>query len=644
MQTVIDAFRQLRSPLGQAAPHYSELPQLHFHTSKGFQLGFSFFMGIMPMVTLATWVGFWVFSDLEGMALFNRAWSIGIISGLVVSGAYFFMPILYAVGVTLYYRRRPLRTCLSMFNGAQKSMSVCLIAAGGAWLAVITFPHHLPTTTHGWVTWVVLVPFLAIALPRLLPSQARAARRRIPKGKRQAQALPFGLWLGRSTGWLAQQWHQTGVAPDIDIVLSQTDAAQNILVLGGIGSGKTTRMMQPLLVQLLDQSCGGLLFDIKGDVKHAVCALSETTQTRVVLIGPHQQPMNLLDGLTPEVAASFLKSTFLLGGSKLESFWVDTATELCRNTLGILSFAPERYSLQGLYAYLFDDEARDAHQEALNQQLVTLPPEQTRLLKSYVHYHDVIFSAFDEKVKSGVLATIAQVLSPFNHPDLIDAFCTQPETPMLMREVLDGAILLVDMPLARWGLGGKVAYTIIKLRFFNLMQNRIHHPEWNQDRAVFFMCDEYQDIISANKDGLSDLSFWDKSRSSQTIGIISAQSVSSVYAAIGDRDLAHAVLQNFRQKICFKTEDNATLSMLDNIAGRAHRQRVSTTHSEGQSSGGWTSPQTTSESDTRSVSEHHESVIDAALVRQLPPSQAITLLTLDGRSMDDVLELKPVFL
>ena len=108
------------------------------------------------------------------------------------------------------------------------------------------------------------------------------------------------------------------------------------------------------------------------------------------------------------------------------------------------------------------------------------------------------------------------------------------------------------MPLARWGLGAKVAYTFIKLRFFNMMQNRIHNPEWDQGRPVFFMCDEYQELISASRDGLSDLNFWDKSRSSKTIGVISSQSVSSFYAAIGDHDLPMQYYRIFGKNFVFE--------------------------------------------------------------------------------------------
>ena len=84
-----------------------------------------------------------------------------------------------------------------------------------------------------------------------------------PAGKRTDG---FALWIGEATGYLASLRHGAGIARKASVVLALPDAAQNILVLGGIGSGKTTRAMNPLLLQLLDQDAGGLIFNIKGNV------------------------------------------------------------------------------------------------------------------------------------------------------------------------------------------------------------------------------------------------------------------------------------------------------------------------------------------------------------------------------------------
>jgi len=105
-----------------------------------------------------------------------------------------------------------------------------------------------------------------------------------------------------------------------------------------------------------------------------------------------------------------------------------------------------------------------------------------RRLAAYQHDLKAIFAQFDEKVRSGVLASVSQILSPFQHPDLVDTFCA--DKAYRLEKVLDGKLYLVDMTLAVWGIAGKVVYTLIKLRFFNVMQHRALHQEWNQTRLL----------------------------------------------------------------------------------------------------------------------------------------------------------------
>ena len=41
-----------------------------------------------------------------------------------------------------------------------------------------------------------------------------------------------------------------------------------MIIFGGIGSGKTTRVINPLLKQLFEQDAGALIFDIKVGLPH----------------------------------------------------------------------------------------------------------------------------------------------------------------------------------------------------------------------------------------------------------------------------------------------------------------------------------------------------------------------------------------
>lgn len=233
-------------------------------------------------------------------------------------------------------------------------------------------------------------------------------------------------------------------------------------------------------------SCRPGLFDVKGDVKTIAISIANYTNRHIRILGPSQSNFNLLARSVPEIASSFLKSSLLLSnGHNLDGFWVDTATELSRNILGALSFIPKYYTLLDLYRYIFDKEAREFLETKLQAARKSLSPEQKRLFDAYHKYKAAVFDSCDERVKNGVKATLAQTLSPFSHPALSDAFCT--EGDVKIEEVLNGTGFLVDMPIATWGLGAKVVYTFIKLRFFNLMQK--YHNAENRKLPVFFMCD-----------------------------------------------------------------------------------------------------------------------------------------------------------
>ena len=450
----------------------------------------------------------------------------------------------------------------------------------------------------------------------------------------------FALYVGKSTGWLASLRHGSALAAGQNVTVTLQDAAQNVCILGGIGSGKTTRGVQPLLLQLMDQDAGGLIFDVKGDFTSSAQSLAAEAGRQADVIGPGRTRMNLLDGLTPEVAASFLKSALLMAGrSHSDPFWIDTGSELCRTALGALSFLPGEYSLATLYQFIFNPIEHDRLSERAKQRLESLPDEkQRKLLLSYLSYQGTIFEAFDEKVKSGVRATVSQILSPFQHPELSDAFCESSNEAPNMDEVLNGKVFVVDLPLAKWGLGAKVAYAFIKLRFFNAVQRRNIEPELNKERPVFFVCDEYQEIVSCNKDGLSDLNFWDKSRSSRCIGIVSAQGISSFYAAIGDRDLANALIQNFRQKLIFRTEDSETLRYANYLMGSIEMPKIS--HSQSVSFSGSNNP---NQNSGQSVAMTQQEVINPQMMRQLSGDQCLALLSIGGAARDDVLLCSAMF-
>ncbi|MHB1566224.1 MAG: type IV secretory system conjugative DNA transfer family protein [Acidiferrobacter sp.] len=350
-------------------------------------------------------------------------------------------------------RRTELIRRLSGSPAAPSSPSAPGVGTAPAARRPLSRPRPRSRPRWGRVVITVFWPFAW-----LVPFAARIGRSR--------EAPMMSVWLGDATGLLARRgrYHRWRGAP---VILARRDWNQNLLVLGGIGSGKTTSVIQPVLWQALGQGVGGLIFDIKGDFGAAVSALCHQRQRPLTVIGPRRTAFNLLRGLTPETAASFLRSALLLTGTPGDPFWIDTAVELCRNALGVLSFMPEHYSLAGLYEYLFQDHARTRLDAQLQAECGGLSPQALRLLRSYQAYHEGVFTRFDAKVVAGVLASAAQVLTPFTHPELIDAFCPAVDT-VTVDGLGRGELVLIDLPLSVWGTGAKVIYTFLKLRFFSV--------------------------------------------------------------------------------------------------------------------------------------------------------------------------------
>lgn len=502
-------------------------------------------------------------------------------------------------------------------------------------------------------------PFLFIPLSGLLVGRrlwgglvgaaaaAKAMSAPAPAAPVQAAGpAPFALRLGYSSGHFATLGHGASMAPGQPVVLGLKDAATNTIIFGGIGSGKTTRMINPLLLQVLSQDAGALIFDIKTDFIKETDYLAREAGRPYRIIGDGGMPFNLLQGLPPEVVASFLKSAFLMaegGKSAGNAFWLDGAVEYCRNALGLLQYFPEKYTLIGLFRFVFDDEEKTTVFEAIEDLRAAnaVTADQYRMLQANTFYFTKIWDTKEDKEKSYIMSTCAQVLSPFSNPALVDGFCTvseDGEQARLEDLVNRGAVFLVEIPMTKYGKeGARVAYLFIKLRFMQVMKERNSRPEWNQSRPVAFICDEYQAII----DPVSDNDFWDKSRSAKTIGIVSMQGYSSMIDAVGERAAA-TIMQNFRERICFRTEDENTLVKLQKLLGQVDVAKVS--ESKGSSNSESAHGGSTGDSYTRSVSYQRQDVINPQLFRQLGQDQAVAILNVNGVAFDDVINCGPLFI
>lgn len=601
--------------------------------------------------------------DFSHTLQMQLAGAIGLELGFPFFLLYLILPLVKSLPRRFLPKWHPLSHTRKTNSPSRHALSVFALA----WLlaTLITWPSSqvvlsalFPNTTPGidwsflasipllvpfkfFAIWIVIILILHF-LTRSNGSTSTEANTSISTRSSKTRHDAFRLFLGLTTGALIKRHHQSGLASHQPVVLSEKDAALNLLILGGIGEGKTTAVIHSLLIQLLDQACGGLIFDVKGSFHRSVLTLADKIGREIILVGPGRQAVNLMAGLSPENAAAMMSSIFLMmNGNKDSSFWVNQAANLCRGALGLLHFLPAHYNLVGLQKFIFEDAFREEIECQLN--LLELSDYQRKLLAGY-QASLTMFDDTNERMQSDIRAAASSALSYFTHPDIQSSFCSDTNDTLHLEQVLDGKIILLDMAKATYGQASRVIHALIKMRWFQTMEERRLKPDWNQDRMVFFMCDEYQSLITVDPSGnsLNDMNFWDKSRDTKAIGIISAQGLSSFYSAIGHRDFTKTVLQNFRQKLCFKTEDDETLKYLQSLAGQARIAQL--TESKQQGSSRSSNHSQSSSATTQSLTYTKQEVVDAQLMRNLEANQVLSLLNIEQQSMDDILDLQPIYL
>jgi hypothetical protein len=134
-----------------------------------------------------------------------------------------------------------------------------------------------------------------------------------------------------------------------------------------------------------------------------------------------------------------------------------------------------------------------------------------------------------------------------------------------------GSICLINVPSLEYGLAGRVVNVFLKTLLYTQARRReMANPSIGQREKIFFVADEFQDLITSDVAGISDATFWNVARSTGTVGIISTQGMASLEQAVGKIAADNFALQ-MRSKIILRVEDLSTMNYAKALAGKTLR-------------------------------------------------------------------------
>ena len=366
------------------------------------------------------------------------------------------------------------------------------------------------------------------------------------------------------------------------LTIPQRGLYTGVMILGAVGTGKTSACMYPYVDQLLrwkagdpDRKVGGLVLEVKGDFCRHVRRMLRAAgrEADYLEIGLHTgvcyNPLH--NDLDPYAVAYAIGSLLnnLFGKSK-EPFWQQAYTDLLKFVISLRRITDGYTTLAEVHRY-----------EAIHRWFYNT------------------WNRLDPKVKASIVEGVVVFLSLFDeNPAVHRAFCPSRQTyitpptpgeprplPPLEDLLETGHVLGLNFPVAMNPALARGLGVMLKLDFQRAVLQRI--PKIGADperpwRDVLFVADEYHAFATVGEtDPTGDERAFALSRQARLIPIVATQSISSLRSALASDEAWRTLLQCFRTKVFLATSDEFTARIAAELCGRADRLKARYTLAEG---------------------------------------------------------------
>jgi hypothetical protein len=382
------------------------------------------------------------------------------------------------------------------------------------------------------------------------------------------------------------------------------DACENVLILGGIGSGKTSGPGRALRRAMMRAGAGLLVLINKPDEVEATLDDARATERMASVLCvdgrhgfnfiEHELRRHGLDGVNTVVeflmrVLEIIRIAMPGGGRQGEAFWENALRQLLRMVVPILYAAYGTVRISDIIRFVqsaptsSDELDSEAWQQrsfmceavllAAKRPVNPLDPE---AMKRIVAYFRDEFARQDVKLRSSITSTLSTSLDRFCHGRLARLFTE--ETSFAPELTLNGAILILNLPVLEWNEDGVIAQQIIKYAWQRVMLSRNALPPAYRDRLVGCYVDEAQAFINS-----FDREFLSLSRSSRCTSIFITQSIPSVISTIGGDNPKHqadALFAQFGTKVFCNNSCPETNRFAAETVGRVLHRRASFSESE----------------------------------------------------------------
>ena len=378
----------------------------------------------------------------------------------------------------------------------------------------------------------------------------------------------------------------------VPVYISEKSLYQNILVTGGIGTGKTSSAMYPFTKQLMEymhndesQKLGFLILDVKGNYYSKVLEFANNSHREddVIVIELNGKYFyNPLDkpNLKASILANRLKTILLLfSPNNSESFWLDKSEQILENLIMFCRIYNDYYvTFEELHKLITDknyylSKLHNIRKIFLSGRLSDL--EVYNLLSS-ISFLEKDFFSLDDRTFNLLKSEITRITNCFvSDYDILHTFCPTKRKSNFsgFEEVIKkGKIVVLNLNIGKYKNISKIIAAYLKLDF---QTDVISQLSSHVVRPMVFISDEYQEYVT-----LSDAEFFAQSREAKCINIVCTQSYSSLLNTLNSSASVKVIVQNLVNKLWFRTDDIFTIEDAQKQIGKEDKEKISRTISE----------------------------------------------------------------
>lgn len=397
------------------------------------------------------------------------------------------------------------------------------------------------------------------------------------------------FWTGAALGIIAALRKRKRVILRIgSLTWTREEVCRHILITGDTGSGKTTSGFHPILVQLTrnEQNWGGLVLGVKGDEHRFAAELLAAhgrsqdhihLQVRPESQSTHWKPphrFNLLSDrsipwMTHAKAIVDIASSMTDGHQS--AFFRPMAQIALAHAFELLDALQLPVTLTRAYELLTSQETAAQALKSLKRHSAS---NHTKLIE---FFESTFVHARAYEQREAVEGTIKTYLGFFLDPDVANVFSSDEPNTFSLAEIDQGAVLTITMP-QRLVSERRYIQTYLKILFyFHILRRFDKNPDERKDENLLLLvADEFQDLVTASEDGISDHKVIDRIRAAGAAIIAGMQSELSADPVIGATKREVFTL-NMRTRLIFRASDIKGANESANFLGK--REIWKKTHS-----------------------------------------------------------------